>query len=100
MWVWVSNYAKPSRAISFPHSLRAWDCYVHSFDIPGVRFMMFVGKVLPEIAHRLCVLQGEEKIIVVSSAPDDILATSVDKISETSRVSPKLLALGKWSWTR
>jgi hypothetical protein len=100
MWVWVSNYDKPSRAISFPHSLRTWDCYAHSFDIPGVRFMMFVGKVLPEIAHRLCILRGTEKIILVSSAPDDILATDVAKISQTSRVSPKLLSQGKWSWTR
>jgi hypothetical protein len=61
---------------------------------------MFLGKFLPEIARRLCVLQGDEKIILVSSAPDDILATDVGKISQTSRVSARLLALGKWSWTR
>lgn len=100
MWVWVSSYDKPSRAISFPQSLRVWDCYSHGFDVPGVRFTMFVGKVLPEVVRRLCIIHGEEKIVMVSPAPDDILATSVGKISETSRVSPKLLALGKWSWTR
>jgi hypothetical protein len=99
IWVWVSNYDKPSRAISFPHSLRTWDCYAHVFDIPGVRFTMLVGKVLPEIGHRLCILQGSEKIILVSSAPDDILASDVGKMSQTTRVSPRLLALGKWSWT-
>ena len=100
MWVWVSSYDKPSRAISFPQSMRVWDCYTHGFDIPGVRFTMFVGKVLPEVVRRLCIIYGEEKIITVSPAPDDILATSVGKISQTSRVSPKLLTKGKWSWTR
>jgi hypothetical protein len=100
MWVWVSSYKEPSRALSTPHSARQLNCHLHSFDIPGMRFTLVVGQAIPDWARFLCVLNGQDQPVLVSDAPDDILATDVHKMSQTTHLSDRLQGQGKWSWTR
>lgn len=100
MWVWVSRYEEPSRVISTPHSVRACDCYMHIFDVPGLRFSLLVGQMMPDWVRFLCVLNGQDQPILVSDAPDDILATDVHKASQITHLSRRLQKLGKWAWSR
>jgi hypothetical protein len=99
IWVWVSSYDQPSRAITTPHSMRYWDCHVHSFDIPGIRFMMIVGRALPDFVRLMCILNGRDQPILVSDAPDDILSTKLNELSRSTRLSDVLQKKGKWSWS-
>jgi hypothetical protein len=99
MLVWVSHCDKPSRAVTMPQTHRVDDCHVHSFDIPGIRFDLFVGREVPSFVRLLCVVNGPERPILLSEAPDDILATQVGQVSRTTRLSKKLQAKGKWSWS-
>lgn len=96
--VWVSEYEKPSRAITTPHTRRVEDFYLHSFDIPGIRFDLFVGKTIPDFVRRICIVKDEERPIFLSELPDDVLAAHVDLVSKTTRLSPRLQRIGKWAW--
>jgi len=98
LWVWVSQYDAPSRAVTMPSTRREHDLHVHSFDIPGIRFDVFVGKKPSEVLRRVCIVTAPERPILLSEAPDDILATHVGRFSKTSRVSEKLQGKGKWTW--
>jgi hypothetical protein len=100
MWVWVSRYEEPSRAVSTPHSIRVCDCYMHIFDVPGLRFSLLVGQMMPDWVQFLCILNGRDQPILVSDAPDDILAADVQKASQTTHLSSRLQKLGKWVWSR
>ena len=99
IWVWISQAEKPSRAITFPSSYRLWECHVHTFDIPGVRFELFLGKTMLEFIKLMCVLKGPDQPILVSDVPDDVLATQVNRLSQTTRLARSLTKRGKWSWT-
>ena len=99
MWVWVSRYDKPSRAVTTPHSGRVWNCYRHTFDIPGIRFDLFVGRTLPQFIRLMCVMNGPDRPILVSDAPDDILATQLTQFQQTTQLSKALQRKGKWSWS-
>ncbi len=99
MWVWISLYDKPSRAVTTPDSSRICNCHAHTFDIPGIRFSLFVGRTLPQFVRLMCVAGGPDGPIVASYAPDDILATQVSQISQTTRLSKALQRKGKWSWS-
>jgi hypothetical protein len=96
--VWVSNYDKPSRCLTSPHSTRIWGCHAHSFDIPGMRFDLLIGRSLPSHVRLLCLLNGPDCPILVSNAPDDILATDMAKASMTTKLSKTLQKMGKGSW--
>ena len=98
MWVWISRYDKPSRCVTTPHSSRIWNCHVHTFDIPGIQFNLFIGQTIPKDVRLLCVMNGPDRPILVSEAPDDVIATQMSKISQTTRLSKALQKKGKWSW--
>ncbi len=98
VWVWVSRYERPSRAISTPHSDRMWGCHVHSFAVPGMLFMLFAGRTIPYNVRYLCISRGPDRPILVSNAPDDLLATDVDNLSRTTKLSKALKDLGEWRW--
>jgi hypothetical protein len=99
MWVWVSSYDKPSRVVTTPHSGRILNCHAHSFDIPGMRFDLFLGRRLPEFVRLLCVVNDPDRPILVSDAPDNILATQLDQFRQTTQLSKALQKKGKWSWS-
>lgn len=99
LWVWVSSYDKPSRAVTTPHSGRILNCHVHTFDIPGMRFDLFLGQRLPQFVRLLCVVDGPDRPILVSDAPDNILATQLDQFRQTTQLSKALQRKGKWSWS-
>lgn len=98
MLVWISAYDRPSRAVTPPQSNRIWNCHVHAFDIPGVRFNLFVGRTLPPVVRLMCVLNGPDRPVLVSHAPDDILATNISRLSQTTRLSAALQREGKFAW--
>lgn len=97
--VWVSRFDKPSRAVSVPSSSRIFECRAHSFDVPGIRFDLFVGRTIPDDIRLLCLATGRDHPILLSTAPDDILATHVSRLSETTRISKTVQRLGKWRWS-
>ncbi len=99
VWVWVSQAARPSRAVTFPHSCRIWDCHAHTFDVPGIRFDLFVGRTIPQFVRLMCALNGLDRPILMSGAPDDVLATRLARLSQTTRLSMALKGRGKWSWS-
>lgn len=99
MLVWVSSYDKPSRVVTTPHSGRIVNCHTHSFDIPGMRFDLFLGRTLPEFVRLLCIVNGPDRPILVSDAPDNILATQLGQIQKTTQLSKTLQRRGKWSWS-
>ena len=99
LWVWVSSYEKPSRVVTTPHSARIWNCHAHSFDIPGMRFDLFLGRTLPEFVRLCCIVKGPERPIIVFDAPDNILATQLGELRQTTQLSRALQEKGKWSWS-
>lgn len=98
MWVWVSEYDEPSRAITSPHSAKFENCHIHTFDIPGVRFDLLLGRALSQTSRLLCIQNGPDQPILLSHAPDDMLATDLDKLSKTTRLSRALQEQGRWDW--
>jgi hypothetical protein len=98
MWITVSAYEKPSRAFTVPITERGEQWHRHTFDIPGMRFDLWVGNHLPRDAYRACIVKGRDRPILYSKVPDDAIATHLDILSRTSRVSRKLKAGGGWSW--
>jgi hypothetical protein len=90
---------RPSRVVTTPHSTRFWNCHVHVFDIPGIRFTLFFGRSLPGHVQLLCASSGPDQPILVSDAPHDILASDIAKLSKTTRLSRTLQRKGKWSWS-
>lgn len=96
---WVSRLQQPSRAVTYPYSQRVFDCHCHSFDVPGIRFDLLVAKALPDDIRLMCLATGKDHPILLSDAPDDILASHFSRLGETSRLSDRLRKLGKWSWT-
>lgn len=99
VWVWVSGYDEPSRAISLPHSGKFDSCHIHTFGIPGMRFDLLLGRALSQTSRLLCIKNGPDRPILLSRAPDDMLATDVDKLSKLTQISRALQKQGVWDWS-
>lgn len=99
VWLWLSQADPPSRVVTVPHSYRMWSCHIHCFDIPGMRFTLPVSRTLPDWVRLMCIVNGPDRPILISDAPDDILRADIDKLSKTSRLSRALARQGKWSWS-
>jgi len=54
-------------AALFPHGGRQAEYHLYSFAIPGVRFDLFVGKLIPPEARRMCTLRSPEKLIMLTN---------------------------------
>jgi len=100
LWTWVSRAQIPSRVVDIPHTRHLWNCEVHSFNIPGIRFDLFVGRELPSFVRAMCTLNGPDRPILLSDVPDMVLASHVEQMSTTTRLSKGLTSLGNWRWTR
>ncbi len=98
LWVWVSRYENPNRVVTPPVSTRAWNCHLHAFDIPGIRFTLILGRAIPEYVRQVCIRNGQDQPILLTSASDDLLATAVSNLSKTTRLSKALQTRGKWRW--
>ena len=59
----VDSQPHPEVLMTFPHSGRKWPGHRHMFAIPGVRFVLFVGKELPEGVRELAINTEGPKVV-------------------------------------
>src|ERR1035438_1441760 len=59
----VSNTPSPAPVMNFPISQRVNSYYQHIFEIPGMSFLLFVGKQLTKHIREFCAARSPERII-------------------------------------
>lgn len=74
IWIAVSNTPSPAPVMNFPSSQKVESYHQHCFEIPGVSFILFVGKRLTERIRELCAARSPERIIFFTDIDSQIRA--------------------------
>jgi hypothetical protein len=67
----LSQLGKPVLAFSFPVSYRVEACRCHRFHIPGISFVVEVGKLVSFPLRGLCILRSQFKPIFIGTVGDE-----------------------------
>jgi len=89
IWVAVSNTPSPAPVMNFPISQRVSSYYQHIFEIPGMSFLLFVGKQLPTNIRESCAARSPERIIYFTDI-DSLIRADSRRVFATSPATPKL----------
>jgi hypothetical protein len=68
--VFISQLERPVIAFNFPESKRADDCYWHTLHVPGITFLLAVGKELARERKDFSIVQGPSHPIYLSKQGD------------------------------
>jgi len=89
IWVAVSNTPSPAPVMNFPMSQRVNSYYQHIFEIPGMSFLLFVGKQLTKHIREFCAARSPERIIYFTDI-DSLIRADSRRVFGTSPATPKL----------
>ena len=81
----VSRLAQPLMVCNFPDPLRADSFHAHRLCIPGVNFVVMLGKHIPEDIRQMCILRGPLHPIVVSDQGDAFVHTTLLALTKKIR---------------
>jgi hypothetical protein len=73
----LSHLKTPVLAYNFPDSLRLESCHCHRLHIPGVTFMLMLGKQAPQDFGQICVFRSPVRPIYVSKHGDALVQTAL-----------------------
>ena len=85
----VSNTPSPAPVMNFPISQRVNSYYQHIFEIPGMSFLLFVGKQLTKHIREFCAARSPERIIYFTDI-DSLIRADNRRVFATSPATPKL----------
>lgn len=86
--VWVSSREVPLLAAHFPMSERAETVYVHRLYIPGIQFMLALGRQIEASHLRGCIKHGRDNPVWMSDQVDSLVARRFREIlSRTNGLS-------------
>jgi hypothetical protein len=103
LWAAVCRTAEPPPVISFPTGEIVGDGFKsyhrHTFNIPGLSFMLFVGNRLPDQIRELCMVRSSRRFIYFSPV-EEIIERNTAATFAKSPPSPSLRKLHRKLWNR
>ena len=101
LWVAVFCTPEPPPVINFPigelTSEDSRNFHRHTFDIPGLSYMLYVGRNIPERIRALCVIRSPRRTLFFSPIERIIRRNSAEMFSK-SPPSPSLRKLHRRLW--
>lgn len=76
----LSGLDRPVLAFCLPVSYRVNGCYCHRFHIPGMSFVVAVGKAVPDAWADTCILQSSSRPVFVSTVGDEHVQDEVMRL--------------------
>lgn len=89
IWIAISNTPSPAPVMNFPISQRVNSYYQHIFEIPGMSFLLFVGKQLTKYIREFCAARSPERIIYFTDI-DSLIRADSRRVFATSPATSKL----------
>jgi hypothetical protein len=86
----VSNSSMPPRILNIPFGSRQDGFHVHRFPVPGIQFLLLVGKLIPKEGIDACIYNSKHKTLFLASWPDEAAAKDLIGLMEYSQLSKKL----------
>lgn len=87
LWSAVCRTPNPPPVMSIPSGgLISQDdesFYMHSFDIPGLSYMLYVGRSVPENKHEFCMIRSPRRILYFSPFEDLIIRRTARVFSKS-----------------
>jgi hypothetical protein len=96
LWSAVCRTPEPPPVISFPvgelvtEGVHAY--HRHTFNIPGLSYMLFVGNRIPDRVRELCLVRSPERFLFFSPV-EEIIARNTARVFRESPPSPSLRKL-------
>jgi hypothetical protein len=95
LWSAVSRAPEPPPVISFPTGEVTYEdgksFHRHTFDIPGLSYMLYVGRRVPKKVHDFCMIRSPRRLLFFSPV-EQIIARNT---AQTLRKSPRSPSLRK-----
>jgi hypothetical protein len=103
LWCAVCRTAEPPPVISFPTGERVGDgvhaYHRHTFDIPGLSYMLFVGNRIPDHIRESCIVRSPRRFIYFSPV-EQIIERNTARVFAKSPPSPSLRKLHRKLWNK
>lgn len=101
LWSAVCRTAEPPPVISFPVGEIVGDGYHsyhrHTFNIPGLSYMLFVGNRIPDRIRELCLVRSPQRLIFFSPV-EQIIDRNTASVFAKSPPSPSLRKMHRELW--
>jgi len=80
LWV-VVREGKETDCVTFtPVTERQGNWHVHKFTMPGLIFMLLVGKMIPDNVRKMCIIHGDKNPIFVTSIIEPLIVQEAAKM--------------------
>jgi hypothetical protein len=76
----LSGLDRPVLAFCLPLSYRVSGCHCHRFHIPGMSFVVAIGKTVPNVLADMCILQSPSRPVFVSTVGDEHVQDEVMRL--------------------
>jgi hypothetical protein len=101
LWSAVCRTPEPPPVISFPTGERVGDgiyaYHRHTFDIPGLSFMLFVGNRIPDHIRDFCIVRSSRRFIYFSPV-EEIIVRNTASVFHKSPPSQSLRKMHRKLW--